>query len=275
MPPKIKQQQNSDALAAANAYKEPVSKDASSKIQAEDEEGELPLRWQKIEKSILRSINTRFNEFGERLEGLFAGQETLGKRVDEVEDQAADHEQRIQAMETALEEVRNQNKALRSKLSDLESRSRRNNIKIIGIPEQEEKGRPTDFVTNLIPKLLGAENFDKPPLIDRAHRTYRADNTKPRTIIARVHFAQDKDKIIRIGRQRTLEYAGKRIFIFPDYSADVMEQRRGFKEVLQALREKNVQHSLRFPARLHISHEGQVKVFTNPVEAKNFVDNDL
>lgn len=148
----------------------------------------------------------------------------------------------------------------------------------MGIAEGEEKGRPTDFVSNLIPKLFGAENFDKPVVIDRAHRTLQpkpAEGSKPRTIIACVHYAQDKEKILRICRQRSLEYDGKRIFVFPDYTSDVMEKRRSFKDVQQVLREKNIQHYLCFPARLHVHHQGQVKVFSSPAEINIFIGNEL
>lgn len=134
-------------------------------------------------------------------------------------------------------------------------------------------------MSHLIPKLLGAENFDKPVVIDRAHRTLQpkpAEGPKPRTIIARVHFAQDKEKILHICRQRrSLEYGGKRVFVFPDYTSDVMEKRRSFKEVQQVLREKNIQHHLRFPARLQVHHQGQVKVFSSPAEANIFIENEL
>ncbi|KAK7882765.1 hypothetical protein WMY93_028939 [Mugilogobius chulae] len=112
-----------------------------------DEEENLPLVWQKIEQSIIRSIDVRFNEFGDKLDNLIAGQQILEERIGGVENKAVNHEQRIKVMETSLEELRQQNKTLRSKLSDLEGRSRRNNLKIVGIPEGEEKGRPTDFVS--------------------------------------------------------------------------------------------------------------------------------
>lgn len=242
------------------------------------EEDELPPIWQKISDGILQSINERFDKFEKNFQGLIASQQMLKERMSDVEKQAAEQEQRIVNVEKSLADLEKENKDLRSKLSDLEGRSRRNNIKIVGIPEGEEKGRPTDFVSHRIPKLLGAENFDKPVVIDRAHHTLQpkpADGAKPRTIIARVHLAQEKEKILQLGRQRTLDYGGSRIFIFPDYTAEVMEKRRSFKEVLQLLREKNVQHSLRFPARLHIQHQGQVKAFSSPADAKNFIDNKL
>lgn len=61
-------------------------------------------------------------------------------------------------------------KKLRDKCNDLESRSRRNNIRLVGVAEKEENGRPTEFIAELLPKLLGVENFTKPIVIDRAHK---------------------------------------------------------------------------------------------------------
>ncbi len=60
---------------------------------------------------------------------------------------------------------------LRKISCDLESRSRRQNIRIVGIKEGAENGEPTEFVTNLMVNLLGEDNFDRPIQIDRAHRS--------------------------------------------------------------------------------------------------------
>lgn len=94
-------------------------------------------------------------------------------------------------------------------------------------------------------------------------------------IIARVHLAQEKEKILRLGRQSSMEYEGNRILIFLDYTAEVMEQQRSFREVLQLLRDRDIRHSLRFPARLHINYQRQVKTFDHPDEAKIFVNQKL
>uniref|UniRef100_A0A3Q3R6F7 L1 transposable element RRM domain-containing protein n=1 Tax=Monopterus albus TaxID=43700 RepID=A0A3Q3R6F7_MONAL len=207
-------------------------------------------------------------------QSLMAGQQALTERVCDMEKQAEDYEPRIGDMETSLAESRQENKALRFKLLGLDGRSRRNNIKIISVPE--EKGRPTEFVSHLIPKLLGAENFDKPVLTDRAHRTLQpkpVDGSRPCTIIVRVHLVQEKEKIIRFGRRCALDYGGQRILIVADYTVEVVEQRQGFREALKLLRQKNIQHSLRFLARLHVHHQGQVKAFGYPLNSNRNILN--
>lgn len=83
-------------------------------------------------------------------------------------------------------------------------------------------------MSKLILKLLGDVNFAKPVVIDRAHRVQQPqppEGSRPCMIIARVHRTQEKEKILRLGSQCSMEYEGNRILIFPDYSAEVLEQR--------------------------------------------------
>ncbi|KAL6477455.1 hypothetical protein MHYP_G00132900 [Metynnis hypsauchen] len=176
------------------------------------------------------------------------------------------------------QKTQRKNEALRLKLDDLEGRSRRNNIKIVGVPEGEEKGKPTEFVANLLPKLLGAAHFTEPLIVDRAHRVLQPkppEGAKPRSIIARVHFYTEKERILRLRGGRNLDYNGHKVLIFPDYTAEVLGQRRSFRDVMQALRAQQVVHTLRFPAKLCVRYKGQLKCFTSPSEAVKFVETEL
>ena len=48
---------------------------------------------------------------------------------------------------------------------------RRNNIRLLGIPEEVEGPRPMEFMAQLVQELLGLE---EKPLLDRAHCTLRS-----------------------------------------------------------------------------------------------------
>lgn len=114
-------------------------------------------------------------------------------------------ETRISVLEKEFSSLKSENATLKLKMEDLECRSRRNNIKIIGIPEQEEGNKPTDFIQALIPKLLGEDNFKSSVIIDRAHRTLRPPlpaGAKPQAIIARVHLYWEKEQM-RLRRARS------------------------------------------------------------------------
>ncbi|KAI4898779.1 hypothetical protein NFI96_006419 [Prochilodus magdalenae] len=119
---------------------------------------------------------------------------------------------------------------MQAKTTDLESRSRRNNIRIIGLPEEIEGQRPTTFFAELLSEVFG-DAFPSPPEVDRAHRALSAKprtGGKPRTVIIRLHHFQNKERIIQGARARRgkLQFRGKPIFIFEDYAPDVLEQRR-------------------------------------------------
>lgn len=58
------------------------------------------------------------------------------------------HNSYISALESFCSALKMDNKCMKEKLEDLESRSRRQNIRIVRIPEGAEKGRPT--ILNLL-----------------------------------------------------------------------------------------------------------------------------
>ena len=63
------------------------------------------------------------------------------------------------------------NTYLLHKVDNLENRSRASNLKFINIPESAEGRDVSKFMADLIPQLLGAENFPSPVAIEQAHRT--------------------------------------------------------------------------------------------------------
>lgn len=83
----------------------------------------------------------------------------IEERVTSNESGLNEHETRIKALEDRCARWKYTAQSLSERLDDLVSRSRRQNIRIIGVKEGTEKGNPTDFVAKLIPKLLGEENF--------------------------------------------------------------------------------------------------------------------
>lgn len=131
----------------------------------------------------------------------------------------------------------------RAKVLNLEGRSRRLNIKLVGILEDEEQGKRTEFVSKLIPKLLGDDNFPKPLIIDYAYRSLQVKpslGAKPHIIIARVHHFQENKLILWLGWQQAMEYKGQKVLIFSDYTMEVMEQQCTFQDVMQTMREAEV-----------------------------------
>lgn len=65
------------------------------------------------------------------------------------------------------------------------------------------------------------------------------------------------------------------MLIFPDYTPEVMRQRREYTEAQRRLRELKVEHGLIFSARFRIKHKDRFKVFSTPSEAMTLINTDL
>lgn len=87
--------------------------------------------------AILKAINDRFDQFETKFASLQSSQNALMVRMDSMDEIAGEHDTRLTLMEKNISEIQRENTLLRAKINDLEGRSRRNNIKIVGIPEGE------------------------------------------------------------------------------------------------------------------------------------------
>lgn len=218
-------------------------------------------------------MNTRFDTLDSKLHLVQASLAEHTTRITDLECCASDYETRITSLERRHEELMGMNKATKSKLIDLENRSRRSNIKITGLPEKVERGNPTQFVADLLPQILGPDSFPSVLKVDRAHRTGPTSLTRPRIMIAKIHHFPEKEKILKLARlQSPLFYNGARISIFPDFSPEISELRRAFDGAKKKLRDAGVKHGILFPARLILTFGAEQKIFLKPADAEAFID---
>ena len=146
-------------------------------------------------------------------------------------------------MESALSCIAKENEQLKLKVDDLENRSRRCNIRITGIPEEEEGKQPTSFIESFLQDVFGAEAFPRPVTVDRARRLAiqkrqtSGATPPPRPFIACIHHFQVKQRIMQLARERgSLDYKGLEIHIYADYSAEVARRRAMFTPIKAQLK---------------------------------------
>lgn len=101
----------------------------------------------------------KFDSLESMLSQTLASLSEVTSRVMELEKASADYEGRISEFEPHCRDWFETCKSLTSKLDDLEGRSWRQNIQIIGLPEKVEEGRPTHFLADFLMQILGASNF--------------------------------------------------------------------------------------------------------------------
>lgn len=211
------------------------------------------------------------------LEQVKSYYEAHDERLREVEDGLNDYSDRLVNVEASMDALRKDNLFLKEKVDDLENRSRRSNLRVVGIPEKLEGSDPIKFMTAFFEEVLGKEFFTNPPVLSRAHRVgpspFNDAKAKPRVFLVLFHFFQDKHRILRFSRQkRELFFRGHRVFFHEDFSVELGKKRAAFKHVKSLFYGKGVRFGLLYPARLRVTHEGKTHFFDTPKEACEFYD---
>lgn len=177
----------------------------------------------------------------------------------------------IVSLQTKVDTMAKELVKLENKCEDLESRSRRNNVRIIGIPE--ENILSASDVSTL---LMEAFKLEKEPLVDRAHRTLAPKprtGERPRAMIVRLHYYADCARILQKARElQRIKMHNMTISVFPDHTAKTARARAAFNEVRQQLRGiQGVRFGILHPAKLRITYEGVQRDFVSPEEAKAYI----
>ena len=84
----------------------------------------------------------------------------------------------------------------------------------------------------------------------------------PRHIIVTFPKIKDKERILKAAREETVTYRGNSlpIRLTADLSKETWQARRGWKEVFQVMKGKDLHPRLLYPAKLSFRMERQIKV---------------
>ncbi|KAJ8392643.1 hypothetical protein AAFF_G00073170 [Aldrovandia affinis] len=204
--------------------------------------------------------------------------------IQEVETKWSNHmETRLTTLESTCSALTKENEALRLKTDDLENRSRRNNIRITGLPEKVEGSQLNSFIEVFLKETFGAtaEAFPTPPVVDRAHRIAtprKRQDDPPRPFIAWMHHFQTKERILTSSAREagSLSFRGTEVHIYPDYSAEVSKKRAAYFTVKSQLRNARFTYRMFFPAKLQVTDKhGQKLTLPSPGEVSTFLANNL
>ncbi len=216
----------------------------------------------------IQATNNSVKELREELGALVSTAKQTRDRVDSV--QAAAREDR-----RTVTDLRNQLEQLTEKMTDMEDRSRRNNVRLVGLPEGAEGSNTAGFLrVNLskwIPSLKGHEIE-----IDRAHRVYdgRKNSDRPRTLIFRALRWHDRSEILKGARQAYPVKCAQdnvTLLFFPDFSPATTIRRKSFNLVLKKMTSLGLQPFLTYPAVIKLRHKGEQRMFDSPQKAEDFI----
>ncbi|KAK7895701.1 hypothetical protein WMY93_021026 [Mugilogobius chulae] len=135
-------------------------------------------------------------------------------------------------------------RVLQEKVSDLEGRARRNNIRLYGVPEDTEGTSMAAFVENLIKRELGGDLTVEGSLgIERAHRALGPKppaGAPPRSVVVRFLQFTTKEEILRAAWKKTVCINDKRVYFGHDYAVEVQRKRKEYIPIKKALKEKGI-----------------------------------
>ena len=145
------------------------------------------------------------------------------------------------------------------------------------MPEGEEEEQETE---NLFEKIM-KENF--PNLATEVHsqevqeaqrvlKKLDSRRNTPRHIIITLSKIKDKERILKATREKdAVTYKGVPIRLSADFSKESLQARRGWKEVFQVMKVKDLHPRLLYLAKLSFRMEGKIKCFSDKVKLKEFI----
>ena len=188
-------------------------------------------------KSKQTMMNNTINEIKNSLEGI-------NSRIMEAEEQISDLEDKIVEITTTEQNKEKTMKRIEDSLRDLCDNIKHTNIRIIGIPEEEEKKKGTekifeDIIAEDFPNL-GEETDIQ---VQEEQRVPNRINPKRITLrhVIKMAKIKDKERILKTAREKQeVTYKGTPIRLSADFSAETLHARREWHDIFKVMNGKNV-----------------------------------
>ena len=151
------------------------------------------------------------------------------------------------------------------------------NIRIIGVPEGEEEEQKIENLFEQImkenfPTLAEEIDFQEVQEALRVPKKLDPGRDTPRHIIITLPKIKQKERILEVAREKdTVTYKGVPIRLSADFSKETLQARRGWQEVFQVIKGKDLHPRLLYPPKLSFRMEGQIKCFPDKVKFKEFI----
>ena len=207
------------------------------------------------------------SELSDSITNIQSDVRTLKGTVGEIETSLSSCTDDITTLQAKVEHLSTELIRLDNKCEDLEARSQRNNIRLVGIPEDFSTSSAATAISSLLKEAL---KLEKEPFVDRAHRTLQP---KPKPGEHPYRYHMDCVDIFRRARaKQRIKIGDMTSSIFPDYTPRTARARAAFNDVRRQLREiSGIHFGLLYLTRLRVTHNGAEKEFKSLEEARVFI----
>jgi len=173
-----------------------------------------------------------------------------------------------------------QNKAKRMQRTEDSLRELWDNIKltsirIIGVPEEEEKKKGYEKIFEEI-IVENFPNMEKEIVnqVQEAQRVpYRVNPRRnmPRHLLIKLTKTKHTERILKAAREKQqVTYKGKLRCLTADLSAETLQTRRKWQDIFKVLKGKHLQSRLLYPTRISFKIDGEIKSFSDKQKLREF-----
>ena len=144
------------------------------------------------------------------------------------------------------------------------------------LEEEEEEQEIENLFENIMkenfPNLAKEIDFQEVQEPQRVLKNLDPRKHTPRHITITLAKMKEKERILEAAREKdTVTYKGVPIRLSADFSKETLQSRRGWQEVFQAMKGKDLHPRLLYPAKLSFRMEGRIKWFSDKVKLKEFI----
>ena len=160
-------------------------------------------------------------------------------------------------------------------LRDLWDNIKHTNVRIIRVPEEEEKKK----VYEKIFEEIIVENFPnmEKEIVSQVQKAQRVLNrinprrNMPRHILIKLTKMKHKERILKATREKQqVTYKGNLICLTADLSAETLQPRREWQDIFEVLKGENIQPRLQYLARISFKIDGEIRSFSDKQKLKEF-----
>ena len=166
-------------------------------------------------------------------------------------------------------------KRIDDSLRDLWDNIKSTNVRIIGVPEEEEKKKGSEKIF----EEIIVENFPNmgKEIVNRIQEAQRVPyrinprRNTPRHILIKLPKIKYKEKILKAAREKQqITYKSIPISLTADLTAETLQARREWHNIFKVMKGKNLQPRLLYPARISFRFNREIKTFTDKQKLREF-----
>ena len=228
-------------------------------------------RMEKIQETFnkdLEELKSKQTMMNNTIDDIKNSLEGINSRITEEEEWISDLEDKIVEITTTEFNKGKRRKRIEDSLRDLWDNSKCANIRIIGVPGEEEKKKGTEkifeeIIVENFPNM-GKEIINQVQEAQRVPYRVNPRRNTPRHILIKLSKIKYKEKILKAPREKQqTTQKGISIRLTADLSAETLQGRREWQDIFKVMKGKNLQPRILYPARLSFRFEGEIKSFTD------------